>query len=561
MICCRIPGILFMISSALGLAAFSSELSANTTVEVRETADYLALGFEAEDHETADERWVLTDPTTPAVDPSMDPDPNHSDLAVGNTYIELLPDYRVHEDDPFIGPNGEQGLWNTPGTGPIATYIIDFPEAGRYYVHARALSTGKEDNGIHFGLDGDWPDSSKRHQFCTSGQGWKWSSRQRDSGGEDNPCGVDHTSWITVDTPGTHTFALSAREDGFELDRIILIKDLSNNTRICSVSGENSISCRDGSLENVDEVADVTVAIDTSVSEMDYTDNVTLSVHVENLDAYDDANNVSLQMDIAYGTRWDLSSSLPEACNIANASIACDIGLLETSPPDDNVQFEFILVPLMSGALSIDASVSTSTVDGDQDNDSASIEITVTDVGRLSRLDAQLSGSLSNWTVGQTYAVTARVENLGAGQALDAQLEFTLADGLLVNQFPEGCIGFSTIVCTLGEMDVDAVESVILPITASEAGLFSVSLGATASNLDGEEPIASYIATVVSSQPEEEEEPPEPTEENAQPEDRDDAEGDAQNSSGLGAAYAGLMLLLLSAGYRARQSRAQYRNV
>ena len=59
-----------------------------------------------------------------------------------------------------------------PGRIAILTYPVQFDEIGRYYIWARAFSTGTEDNGAHFGLDGVWQESSQRLQFC---EGKNWS--------------------------------------------------------------------------------------------------------------------------------------------------------------------------------------------------------------------------------------------------------------------------------------------------------------------------------------------------------------------------------------------------
>lgn len=508
MICLReVNTTIIKLVGLLSLAAVSGKLLANPTVEVRQTVDYLAISFEAEDFESADDRWVLTDPTTPAVDPSMDPDPNHSDLAVGNTYLELLPDYRVHEDDPFVGPNGERGLWNTPGEGPLLTYSIDFPEAGRYYVHARALSTGKEDNGMHVGLNGEWPDSGARHQFCTAGAGWKWSSRQRYSGGEGDPCGVDYTIWVTVDTPGAHTFSVSAREDGYELDRLMLIKDKSNNTRTCRAHSENSIACRDGSLEESDEVADLTVALTTSATDMQIGDTIELSAGVENLDAHDEADDVQLVLDLGLGSRWELIGTPAQGCQVIETDVVCNHNQLGTSPPEDQVQYTFTLKPLMSGESGITATVSMVTPDTNHDNNAQSITVSVSDEGSLSRLGAQFSSAQAEWEQDETGVIVAQIENFGAGQAHDATLALTLADGLGISILPADCGGVSQIVCDAGELAVGESFARTFFVTGSEAGLYSISLSASATNLDGAEPLVTHIASVMPVQTDEPAEP------------------------------------------------------
>lgn len=181
------------------------------------------LAVEAEHFVTNDDlgtprAWYLT--TTrrvPGVEP--DPDPSHADVASSAAYLEALPDTRVTHDDPI--QEGES-IFNNVGTGPTLSYRVEFQTAGTYVVWVRAYSTGGEDNGIHVGIDGQWPDSGERVQFCSGKNQWTWSSAQRDS---DGPCGVNGTITIEVDAPGEHVITFSMREDGFEFDKWIMALD------------------------------------------------------------------------------------------------------------------------------------------------------------------------------------------------------------------------------------------------------------------------------------------------------------------------------------------------
>lgn len=182
------------------------------------------VAFEAEHFTTNDDNgreraWYLTEEgSIPGVTP--DPDPPHHMSASGGAYLEGLPDTRVTHDDPL---RSGVSFYNQGGVGPTLTYRVRFNTPGRYYVHVRAYSTGTEDNGVHVGIDGDWPNSGRRIQWCRGKNRWTWSSAQRDSGG--SACGVEHTIWIEVETAGEHQIQLSMREDGFEMDRVLLTTD------------------------------------------------------------------------------------------------------------------------------------------------------------------------------------------------------------------------------------------------------------------------------------------------------------------------------------------------
>lgn len=139
--------------------------------------------------------------------------------ASNSYYLELLPDTRKTHDDPLI--RGEN-FSNEPGKMAILTYPIDFKTTGRYYVWVRTYSTGTEDNGIHVGLDGEWPDSGQRMQWCEGKNQWAWASKQRT---EENHCGEERLIYLDIDEPGRHTLHFSMREDGFAFDKWVLEKE------------------------------------------------------------------------------------------------------------------------------------------------------------------------------------------------------------------------------------------------------------------------------------------------------------------------------------------------
>ncbi|MDB4538061.1 DNRLRE domain-containing protein, partial [Akkermansiaceae bacterium] len=177
---------------------------------------------EAEDFDAVDRQdhrtWHLTTKDqVPNVKP--DPDPSHAEGALGRGYLELLPDTRVTHADPLV--NGVS-FTNTPGKCSVLYYPVEFTEAGRYFVWVRMNCTGSEDNGIHVGLDGKWPESGARMQFTGKHGEWQWDSRQRT---EKVHTGVLGQIWLDIEKPGLHTIMFSMREDGFEFDRFLLTKE------------------------------------------------------------------------------------------------------------------------------------------------------------------------------------------------------------------------------------------------------------------------------------------------------------------------------------------------
>jgi hypothetical protein len=151
---------------------------------------------------------------TPTIKP--DGDPNHAATASGGAYLEILPDTRrTHADKLITNTNFSP----KPGKLAVLNYKVNFSTPGRYYVWARAFSTGSEDNGLHVGIDGTWPESGQRMQWCNGKNSWRWESKQRT---KDEHCGEPHKLFLDVPQAGEHVIQFSMREDGFEFDKWIM---------------------------------------------------------------------------------------------------------------------------------------------------------------------------------------------------------------------------------------------------------------------------------------------------------------------------------------------------
>ena len=151
---------------------------------------------------------------TPRVSP--DGDPPHVAGASGGAYLEALPDTRRTHDDKLVRG---QNFAPEPGKLAVLHYKVHFKTAGRYYVWVRAHSTGTEDNGLHVGMDGAWPESGQRLQWCRGKRTWWWESKQRT---QKEHCGEPHKIYLDVAEAGDHVIHFSMREDGFEFDKWLM---------------------------------------------------------------------------------------------------------------------------------------------------------------------------------------------------------------------------------------------------------------------------------------------------------------------------------------------------
>ena len=68
-----------ILASAVGFTTLSAH------ADIRTHADYIAIDVEGEENISKDDRWILTEPTTPSQ--AQDPDGNHSDTALSLIHI------------------------------------------------------------------------------------------------------------------------------------------------------------------------------------------------------------------------------------------------------------------------------------------------------------------------------------------------------------------------------------------------------------------------------------------------------------------------------------------
>jgi len=142
--------------------------------------------------------------------------------ASGGSYVQAVPDTRKTAQDKL---NKGENFSDQAGEMAVLSYRVRFPSPGRYYVWVRAYSTGAEDNSIHVGLNGEWPETGRRMQWCEGKNAWTWASKQRTV---TQHCGEPGKIWLDVSRAGEHTVRFSMREDGFRFDQFLLTTDPGN---------------------------------------------------------------------------------------------------------------------------------------------------------------------------------------------------------------------------------------------------------------------------------------------------------------------------------------------
>ncbi len=158
--------------------------------------------------------WHITS-SKKVPDLKPDADPAHVAGASGGAYVEILPDTRATHGDKLV--EGEN-FTDQPGVMAVLHYRVNIRTPGRYYVWVRSFSTGSEDNGVHAGLNGQWPESGCRWQTVQKNM-WAWDCKQRTANVH---TGVPMQLFLDIEKAGEHEILFALREDGFEMDKFVL---------------------------------------------------------------------------------------------------------------------------------------------------------------------------------------------------------------------------------------------------------------------------------------------------------------------------------------------------
>ncbi len=439
------------------------------------STDFVAVRVEAENYTDLTGGWTLTSQDNiPTITP--DPDPPHFSTAGSGAYVELLPDTRVtHEDLLRNGTN----FWNSPGDGPRLEYNVTIPESGRYYVFVKAYSTGPEDNGIHVGINGEQPPSGHRIQLCSGKNKWTWSSAQRI---DTNHCGVEKTIFLDVDTAGSHTITFYAREDGYELDQFILLKDLNEGVTNCFPQASDKIRCvdiisgdiignyivdvsptNDGNVVITQPpptiaVIDLQLSMSASKEALTLGEEIQFTVNVANLDDSDTATNVQALVTLPGGMTF-ISSDL---CSAANNQLTCVFSELN---PDEQVSAVFTASSNIASNLRLDAQVFATQQETTLGNNTASSNIVVSEAipeydGALSIIQGPNALGLQDHS---THLIS--INNKGQQSISDGALELSSNASVSISSSDPSCSGDPILRCL--PATIQPGDSISIPVTLS----------------------------------------------------------------------------------------------
>jgi hypothetical protein len=449
-------------------------------------AEYVGIRVDAENYTDKSDEWYLTSPDSiPDVQP--DPDGPHTADASNGAYMELLPDTRVtHLDELVSGGN----FWGGSGGGPRLEYLVDVPEAGTYTVWVKMYATGTEDNGIHVGINGTTPQTGEKIQLCGGKNRWSWTSNQRT---DENHCGVTQTISLEVPTAGPNTIIFYAREDGFEIDQFLLLKETNPDAEDCYPLLSDRIRCVDQQTgDHVDDTdLPLSLTIDGNTSTIDPNNPVVTPSEVDlSLDMDEDSSSIQIEtstnvtlevenVDDITATGVAVNIDLPDElgyeasgnCTENNNSVTCQLGDISSG---ETVSETIQLTGLALGQHRIDATVSSDLVDPVANNNSESLTIAVTEAPIIydAAVQTALSTNATSLNGSASYQVT--LTNLGMEAFPAHTLSITHDDGISVTVAALNC----TQVTGGLNCDVPQTENALTvsaTVTGNTAGTHSIS--------------------------------------------------------------------------------------
>ena len=112
----------------------------------------------------------------------------------------------------------EDGFIDNGVVSPHLDYDCEFVKSGTHYVWLRMRYLAGDADTAHVGIDGMSNVTARRVDAPTSAEGaWQWSNLEQFDG--DGPAMID------IPSVGMHTVNLYVREDGIQIDKIVLTTD------------------------------------------------------------------------------------------------------------------------------------------------------------------------------------------------------------------------------------------------------------------------------------------------------------------------------------------------
>ena len=210
------PAAIFIVLSSISLANTNKAIVPNFIFEEKDGVIAIEAEYFYQQEKDSLRSWHIT---TMQYAPQglKDRDANHAGAASGGAYIELLPDTK--RDDRETSTHGAT-YTTVPGDMAVVSYKVRIKQPGRYYCWIRGYTDQRgNDDSCFLGLNGDWKRTGIGF-FLQNQNRWTWSATKlsketKRQFGE---------AYLDFEKPGIHTVQISMREDGAEIDCLMLTR-------------------------------------------------------------------------------------------------------------------------------------------------------------------------------------------------------------------------------------------------------------------------------------------------------------------------------------------------
>lgn len=133
------------------------------------------------------------------------------ETASGNKKVQCFPD--LYDDGS--GVISEYTTRDPRRDAPKLDYRVQFTTPGIYHVWARGQSRNHYGNSLHIGINGNALDTSDKLECLGENDAWIWDKDTKD----------EEPATIEITEPGTFTINAWPREDGIQIDKLVLTLD------------------------------------------------------------------------------------------------------------------------------------------------------------------------------------------------------------------------------------------------------------------------------------------------------------------------------------------------
>jgi len=171
------------------------------------------------------------------------PEPNKPIKTCEDKIIFEAENFTSQSGYSVIDKAGASGKVIQVGDSGVAKYSLDFPKAGRWYVHIKTMAEGHTDNGLYLNLDGQrvvapsgHPLAGKSQIWLQKGSVWSWKPKFQGGHGE-----AEGPVTIEIQSAGVHEFSIEKKlVERPYIDKVVLATSDLDSSVLDSIDCETT---------------------------------------------------------------------------------------------------------------------------------------------------------------------------------------------------------------------------------------------------------------------------------------------------------------------------------